>query len=116
MSSFKASVYPGETKRVFKNIAASTTDGEIVAAVPGRRIIVLQYALMAGNTATVATFRSKPAGASAAISMDHACGANGGISIERAPEGWFETVSSEGLSLTTGAGSTVGVQVVYQEV
>jgi hypothetical protein len=32
------------------------------------------------------------------------------------PVGWFETVSGQGLSATTGAGSTTGIQIVYVEV
>lgn len=100
-------------KRAFANIAASTTDGAVVAAVSGYRIRVLDYLLMAGGTATNATFNTKPGGAGTAISMLHACAANGGVCTGEESGGWFQTSLSEGLSLTTGAGSTVGVQVVY---
>jgi len=103
-------------KFALANIAASTTDGAVVAAVGGKKIRVITYKIMAGGTATDVTFTSKPGGAGSAISMLHACAANGGLSSGEAVLGHFETTSGEGLSMTTGAGSTVGVQVTYVEV
>lgn len=103
-------------KFAFANVAASTTDGSIVAAVASKKIRVLDYKIMAGGTATNVTFNSKPGTAGVAISMLHACAANGGIAPGFSPVGHFETVAGEGLTVTTGAGSTVGVQVVYVEV
>jgi len=97
------------------NVAQSQTDSVIVAAVAGKRIVVNAFHLMCGGTATVATFNSKGAGAGTAISPAYPCGANGGI----APppiydgDGWFKTNLGEGLTLTTGAGSTVAGQVLY---
>ena len=103
-------------KRAKANIAAATTDGSVVAAVSGKKLRVLAAVVMAGGTATNITFNTKPAGAGTAISMLFACGANGGAALPFAHGGWFETSSGEGLSATTGAGSTVGVQVIYVEV
>lgn len=98
----------------FKNVAASQTDSVIVAAATGYRIRVLAYILLAGATATDVTFNTKPSGAGTAISMLHSCGVNSGVVVPREDnEGWFQTNESEGLSVTTGAGSTVGIQVVY---
>lgn len=105
-----------QIKRAKANIAASTTDGAVVSAVTSKKIRVISYQLMAGATATDATFNTKPGGAGTAISMLHACAINGGISCGFHPGGYFETSSGEGLTLTTGAGSTVGVQVSYVEV
>lgn len=42
--------------------------------------------------------------------------ANGGFVLPFNKDGWFETLSGEGLSGTTGSGSTVGVTVVYAKV
>lgn len=98
------------------NIAASTTDGAVVAAVATKKLRVLGFRLHAGATATNATFTTKPAGAGTAISELFACGVNGGRAEAYCPVGHFETSAGEGLSLTTGAGSTVGVGVVYVEV
>lgn len=98
----------------FANIAASTTDGSLgIAGVSGKRIVVLALAFVAGATETTATFNSKPSGAGSAVSMTFANAANGGAVLPHNPHGWFLTKTGEGLTLTTGAGSTTGVQVVY---
>lgn len=96
-------------KRAFANIAAGTTDGAVVAAVTGKRIRVLAVALHPGDTATDCTFSS----ASTDISALFAALANTPTILPHSPHGWFETKPGEALNLTTGAGSTVGVQVVY---
>jgi hypothetical protein len=98
------------------NIAASTTDGALVALVAAKKLRVLSFRIHAAGTATNVTFTSKPAGAGTAISELFACGANGGRSEAFNPIGHFETAAGEGLSVTTGAGSTVGVGVTYIEV
>lgn len=98
------------------NVAASQTDSSVVAAVTAKKIRVLSFRVMAGGTATNVTFNTKPAGAGTAISELFACGANGGIAPAPSEWGHFETVSGEGLTVTTGSGSTVGIGVVYIEV
>lgn len=103
-------------KFAFANVAASTTDSSIVAAVASKKIRVLSAIMQCGATATNITFNSKPAGAGTAISMLFANAANGGEVLSFTPIGWFETTSGQGLTVTTGAGSTTGVQVVYVEV
>jgi hypothetical protein len=103
-------------KFALANIAASQTDSAIVAAVAGKRIRVLALTAVCGGTATTITFNSKPALAGYAISCLFANGANGGEVLPFSPTGWFQTGVSDGLSATTGAGSTTGVQVVYVEV
>lgn len=103
-------------KFAFANVAASTTDGNIVTAVASKKIRVLAVAAVAGATATNLTFNSKPGGAGAAISPLFANAANGGEILPFSPVGWFETVSGEGLAVTTGAGSTTGILVTYVEV
>jgi hypothetical protein len=99
----------------FANIAASSTDGDLgIPAVDGKRVVVLSCAFVAGGTATNATFNSKPSGsAGSAISMLFANAANGGAVLGFSPHGWMMTKTGEGLSLTTGTGSTTGVQIVY---
>src|SRR5262252_2809494 len=78
-------------QRAFANIAASTTDGVIVAAVAGKSIRVLSLAAVAGATATTLTLNSKGAGAGTAISALLANGANGGEALNLNPAGWFQT-------------------------
>ena len=102
-------------KYAFANIAASTTDSAIVAAVATKRIVVLSYRVMCGATATTFVFRTKPAGAGTDISDLMQCAPNGGAA-ERDSLGLFWTVAGEGLSGSTGAGSQVGVRVTYAEV
>jgi hypothetical protein len=98
------------------NVSASQTDSNIVSAVTSKKIRVLAFRIHAGATATNVTFNSKPAGAGTAISELFACAANGGRAEAFCPVGHFETASGEGLTVTTGAGSTVGIGVVYVEV
>lgn len=98
------------------NVAASTTDGNIVTAVGGKKIRVLEFRLHAGGTATTVTFNSKPAGAGTAISELFALGINGMRDDGFSPIGHFETVTGEGLTVTTGAGATTGIGVVYVEI
>ena len=43
-------------------------------------------------------------------------GANGGAVLPYNEQGWFNTNQGEGLTVTTGSGSTVGVQVCYLEI
>lgn len=99
--------------RTFANIAAASTDAALVSAVGGSSIRVIAVALLCGATATNITFNSKPGGAGSAISMTFQNAANSGAVLGTNPDGWFQTSVSEGLSATTGAGSTTGVQVVY---
>lgn len=99
------------------NIAASTTDGSVISAVTGKQIAAKGFIVMAGGTATDVTFNTKPSGAGTAISCLFACGANGGVAGPMCqPSGgfWFITNRSEGLTVTTGTGSTVGVIVTYE--
>lgn len=102
-------------KFAFANIAASQTDSVIVAAIGGRKIRVLSFRVMAGGTATNFTFNTKSVttAAGVAITEQFQCGANGGQIGPYSSTGHFETKDGEGLTGTTGAGSTVGVGVVY---
>lgn len=113
-------IYQGTTaltpKRAFANVAASATDSNIVTAVALKSIRVVAAAFMAGGTATNLTFNSKPGGAGTAISPLFASGVNGGAVLPYNPIGWFQTAAGEGLTVTTGAGSTTGIIVNYIEV
>lgn len=96
------------------NVAASQTDSVIVAAVPNKKIRVLSLAFVCGGTGTNATFNTKGSGAGVAISALFANAANGGAVLGHNPLGWFaETGVGEALTLTTGAGSATGLNLVY---
>jgi hypothetical protein len=103
---------PLQPKFAKANIAASQTASEVVAAVSGKRIRVIAFRLHAGGTATDVTFNS----ASTEISEKFACAANGGRADGFSPVGHFQTVAGEALTVTTGAGATTGIGVVYVEV
>ena len=103
-------------KFALANVAASQTDSAVVAAVTAKKIRVLAVIALTGATATNVTFTTKPAGSGTAISALFACGSNQGFALGFNPVGWFQTNAGEGLSVTTGAGATTGIQVVYVEV
>jgi hypothetical protein len=95
-------------------IAAATTDGAIVTAIAGKRIRVLSAILSCGGTATTFVFNSKSGGAGTAVSAVFQLGINGQLPLfpgDGSP--LFDTNTGEGLTATTGAGSTVNVHVVY---
>jgi hypothetical protein len=99
-------------KRAILNQAASGTQQTVVAAVTGKRIRVLALAMVAGASATNATFLSN----STTISPLFANGANGGAVLPVNEHGWFETAEGEALKITTSSGATTGVLVTYLEV
>lgn len=100
----------------FTNIASATTDGSILAAQTNKIVRVLSVFAMCGATATTLVFNTKGSGAGTAISGTFALAANGGFVIPmptvQAP--WFQTNSGEALTATTGTGSTVSIQIVYE--
>lgn len=99
----------------FANVPASSTDAYLVNAQPDHIIRVLAVFVLAGSTATSITFNSKPSGsAGVPISITIACAANGGMVLPENGNGWFATAKGEHLTVTTGSGSTVGVQLVYE--
>lgn len=99
------------------SVAASQTDSVLVAAAPGRKIRVLAYMINHGDTTPSAvTFNTKGAGAGTGIWPALKYPANGGSNSPVNDGGWFETNRGEGLTVTTGAGSTTAIGVLYQVV
>ncbi len=124
LDTFNASFTVGDTFAIYRlgtpkmakaNVAASQTDSSIVTAVANKILRVIGVAALAGATATDLTFNTKPAGAGTAISPLFANDTRGGIVLPESRSGWFETASGEGLTVTTGAGSTTGISVIYVE-
>lgn len=98
----------------FDSIAASQTDSSLVAARAGRRIRVHSVVINQGDTTPSAvTFNTKPAGAGSAIFPALKAAANGSFVLPNNDAGWFQTNKGEGLSVTTGAGSTTSIVVTY---
>lgn len=103
-------------KFAFANVAASTTDESLVAAVSGKKIRVLSVALSCITATTTIVFNTKPAGAGTAISATFTTPTTNVSAIPFSPLGHFETDTGEGLTVTTGAGNPIGVQITYIEV
>jgi hypothetical protein len=111
-----------EVKRAWANVAAAQTDatltkegGGALEAVPGKRIRVVAALFWCGGAATPLTFNSKGAGAGTPITPDWPNGPNGGGIPQECAHGWFQTLPGEALTVTTGAGSTTAVLVLYVE-
>lgn len=100
--------------RVKANVAQSQTDSVVSAATTGKVKRVLS-AVLTGPTATPVTFNSKPSGSGVAISATFTPGPNA-VVLPHNPHGWFDTVSGEGLTVTTGSGGTTGIHVVLAEI
>jgi hypothetical protein len=105
------------TQNAYDSIAASQTDSVLVAAISGRRIRVRAYIINQGDTTpSTVTFNSKGAGAGTAIMPPLKFAANGGIVAKELEPGYFQTNVGEALTVTTGAGSTTSVAVVWEPV
>ena len=110
-------------RSAFGNIAAATTDGTLtlgeggtLAAVTGKCYVVLGvFAHLQGGTATDVTLNSKGSGAGTAISSLKQVVPNGGWVQSRGCETdyLYKTKVGEALTVTTGAGSTVGIDIVF---
>lgn len=96
--------------RAKSDVAASATDSALVSAVANRKLRITAVAISCGATPSTVVLNTKPGGAGTAISQIF----NNSISLPRNEDGWYETNTGEGLTVTTGAGSTSGVSVVYQ--
>ena len=110
------------TNSAFVNLAASSTDGPFTggtlpSALAGAKVAVYGVVLSEGDTTpSSVTFNSKPSGAGTAISALLKASANGGFVMAPGSEPYFTTKTGEGLTVTTGAGSATGIQVVWKYV
>ena len=100
----------GVVPKYAKIDVASAGDNTIVAAVTGKKIRVLQYALVVAAETTV-IWKS----GTTAITGDMTFAANGGISTPFSPIGLFETAAGEALVLNLSASNPVSGHLVYTE-
>jgi len=93
-------------------VAASQTDSSLIASVSSKKLRILSLVAQCGGTATDMTFES------GGTTRKHKipAGANGGQVLPFNPAGWFETVTSESLTVTTGTGSSSEITGCYVEV
>lgn len=103
-------------KRIFVNVPGAETDYTVVAAVSGKKILVVQTFMVAADSidGSDVSFRSKGSGAGTAISPLFANSPNGGAVLPFSPVGWFETLIDE--ALTVGTTDAIGIMVIYSEV
>lgn len=102
-------------QNAFDLVAASSTDSNLVTAVANKKIRVLSFLFNQGDTTpSTVTFNSKGSGAGTAITPALKAAANGGFVAPAGGFGWFETNAGEGLTVTTGAGSSTGIIVIYE--
>lgn len=102
---------PGKAR---KNCAVGTDVTTLaLAAVAGKKYVVLGFAINCSGAQATIIFNSKGAGAGTAISETFTLAANGGAHESGFwQHGHFETATGEALTVTV-AGSTVGVGVLY---
>lgn len=111
------SLIGGGRRNAYDAVAASQTDSVLVAASTGNKIRVLSLVINQGDTTpSTVTFNSKGSGAGTAIFPPLKVPANGVIELGRDKFGLFETIVSQGLTVTTGAGSTTSIAVAYERV
>jgi hypothetical protein len=106
----------------YANAAAGTTDGTFtkspagtgtVAAIAGKKMRIVGYSVSGGSTATTLVFNSKSGSAGTAITSTKSFGGNGGFGAHGSQPGDFETKVGEAVTYTTGAGSTMGIDITY---
>ena len=94
--------------------AAASGDNQIVAAVTGKKIRVLQYTLVCAAATDIKWYSASSSGT--ALSGLMSIVANSGISTAFSPVGLFETVSGEALILNLSAANQTSGTIVYCEI
>lgn len=108
---------PYVIKKAVDTIAAAQTDDAFITGVTGFKIRIVALFLMCGDTATQVTFNTVDTGADTALVPVFTLGANGGAVLPLNPKGYFESANvDEGISVTTGAGSSVQIIAHYIEI
>lgn len=93
--------------------ASANGDNTLIAAMPGKRIRVFQYLLMAASNVTV-RFESNAGGT--ALSGVMSIAGNGGQAPPWCPPGCMETDSGHLLNLELSSGVQVSGWIIYAEV
>lgn len=104
-------IHPYGEVKFAKITAASSGANEIVAAVTGKKIVVLSYHLSSAGTVN-----AKWQSASTDISGLLYTVANIGVPVAFSPVGHFATASGEALNLNLSGAVAVGGHLVYVEV
>lgn len=89
--------------------ATATGNTEVVAAVPGNKIVV-KSVFVVTTLANSIKFQS----ATNDITATYPFGANGGMVLPLNEEGWFETAAGEALNVNMSVATSTGVTVSYK--
>lgn len=100
-------------QNAYAAVAASATDSVLVAAGSGKIVVHAVVVNQGDTTPSAVTFNTKGSGAGTAIFPALKAAANGSIVLPANDAGWFATIAGEGLTVTTGAGSTTSIVVTY---
>src|SRR5437868_6961422 len=110
-----------DTGTAFGSIAQSQSNqpfgvvgGGNLPALGSTKYRALAVVVTPGGTATSVTFTSLQSGT--ALSAAFAIAANKDWVLPYNPYGWFDTLNGESFGITTGAGSTVAVHIVYGKI
>lgn len=98
----------------FANVAASSTDTVLIQGIADRVILIKGLVMQCGATATDVTFNTKTLTVGTAISAKFQLGINGTSVFPFSDSGLMKMVPGNSLSVTTSAGSTVGIQLIYE--
>lgn len=93
--------------------AAGAGNNTLVAAVTGKKIRVLAFAMVSGGIVT-ATFQTAAGGTALTGAIPMA--ANTQVTAPYSPDGHFETAASALLNLSLGGAVQVSGWLVYQEI
>jgi hypothetical protein len=104
-----------KTSRAFANVGASTTDFVLVPGVTsGNFSINVVSVTLSSSVATSVTFNSKNgASPGVAVTASLISPTNHAIVLPQSIDGWFNSNPGEALTITTGAGGTVAIQITY---
>lgn len=103
----------GITKKAVVNVSASG-DNVVVAAVAGKKIVVINILVVAAGTVTL-TIKSGVGGGATAKSGPLPLAVNTGLGGVFDPTGHFETAPGEALNLSLSAAIAVGGWLTYIE-
>lgn len=97
----------------YAKIDASSTGGDVVAAVVGKRIRVISLFLTITTAAGTVKFQS---GGSTDLTGAMTFAAGGVQTLPHNPSGWFQTVAGEKLNMVLASAGQVSGALTYQEI
>ncbi len=94
-------------------VTSASTDTALTTAVTAKKLRVLSMTAACNGTATLVQVNSKGTGAGTIVWGTAGLAVNSNVVLPFNKHGWFQSGSGEGLTVTTGSGGVVGVNVSY---